>query len=555
MTDILIETEQQAEIESEDQGGWATEIPIKDLLDRVELLNPDLERARLLRRAYTDRDLSAIFKLCDGHDDLRRAVMEDNLHSLFRVLESYSCLAASHDDLRKSVIEKNLYSVFRLLEAEQCLALSHDDLRRAVLDKNLHSLFRVLESYSCLAASHDDLRKSVIEKNLHSIFRLLEPHNCSASSHDDLRKSVIEKNLHSIFRVLEPHNCSASSHDDLRRAVIDQNLHSIFRLYDEVDDLRSAVADQNLYGLFRLYDGVDDLRKAVADQNLHSLLRLYDDVDDLRRAVADQNLHSLFRLYDGVDDLRKAIIDKNLHSLFRLMDLDDLSKMILNDNRYSMYRLIESIYDSHIIEALKKLENKNIQFAVDCMSRGQLKSKIWLIEQLTKLDLDLGCVFLCAGWYATLATMIFESGITVKKIRSFDLDPSCKAIAEIFNSRWVKDEWKFKAVTKDIFDINFRLEEYQLTNSKGDIVDTWDVPDTVINTSCEHIEDFENWYAKIPEGVLVILQTNDFVSVQDHVNCSLNLHEFSNQTPMSECLFSEELDLGNYRRFMRIGYR
>ena len=44
-------------------------------------------------------------------------------------------------------------------------------------------------------------------------------------------------------------------------------------------------------------------------------------------------------------------------------------------------------------------------------------------------------------------------------------------------------------------------------------------PDTVINTSCEHIENFNEWYDKIPKGKIVILQTNNYFDFE-HVNCS-----------------------------------
>ena len=38
-----------------------------------------------------------------------------------------------------------------------------------------------------------------------------------------------------------------------------------------------------------------------------------------------------------------------------------------------------------------------------------------------------------------------------------------------------------------------------------------DVPNTIINTSCEHIVNFDEWYRKIPAGKLVILQSNDYI--------------------------------------------
>ena len=250
------------------------------------------------------------------------------------------------------------------------------------------------------------------------------------------------------------------------------------------------------------------------------------------------------------------MVDKNLSSIFNLLDLIEHKKLILDDNRFCLHRILESyVPESSLLKALKFIEQQQIPFQHDCLSRGQLKSKQWIIDNLTALDIDLGCVFLCAGWYATLSAMMLESGLKISKIRSFDIDPSCERLAETFNRQWVVDDWIFKSVTKDIMDINYKIEEYTVKKHDGSTETLWDVPDTVINTSCEHIDRFSEWYSKIPEGVLLILQTNNYTDIEDHVNCSHSLEDFTEQTPMQECLYEGELDLGQYKRFMRIGYK
>ena len=143
---------------------------------------------------------------------------------------------------------------------------------------------------------------------------------------------------------------------------------------------------------------------------------------------------------------------------------------------------------------------------------------------------------MCAGWYGTLATMLFESKIPLNKIRSFDLDPSCVEIAEIFNKKWVVDNWKFKTITQDINEINFSMHTYNVKRADGSKCELSDSPDTIINTSCEHIENFAEWYDKIPEGKLVILQNNNFFEVDEHINCVNDLDDFASQAPLSEIL-------------------
>ena len=79
--------------------------------------------------------------------------------------------------------------------------------------------------------------------------------------------------------------------------------------------------------------------------------------------------------------------------------------------------------------------------------------------------------------------------------------------------------------------------------------------DLWVNTSCEHIEDFQAWYESIPSGQLLLLQSNDFFGVDDHVNCVNSVAEFREQTPMTKRLFSGALPLDKYTRYMTIGYK
>ena len=206
----------------------------------------------------------------------------------------------------------------------------------------------------------------------------------------------------------------------------------------------------------------------------------------------------------------------------------------------------------------KNLTNSVDHFDVDltdALSWGQLKSKRWLIEVLEESNVKLGTVFLCGGWYATLSAMLFQSNINLDKVRSFDIDPTCAPIAEAINKTQVRDEWKFKASTLDIHSLQYEGFPYTTHRSDGSSVELVDTANTVINTSCEHIESFNSWYYVIPKGTLVILQSNNYEEIEDHVNCSQTLEEFSITTPMTEVLYEGELFLPAYTRFMKIGYK
>ena len=248
------------------------------------------------------------------------------------------------------------------------------------------------------------------------------------------------------------------------------------------------------------------------------------------------------------------MLDNNFYSLNRLIgNLEDEFKVALHNDKYALWRVLDKYTNSKYTEPLKKLYMEDIDFDSDCLSKGQIASKKWLVDNLKDLNLDLGLVYLCAGWYATVVPLFIENKILFSSIRSFDVDPDVWKIAEIFNKESLLDSWKFKAQTKDIFDINYNRHVYETIKSDGTKEQCKDVPDTIINTSCEHIENFQEWYSKIPNGKLVILQSNDYFEIEDHVNCVKSNLEFEKMAPMSEVYFAGNLPLEKYTRFMRIG--
>lgn len=354
---------------------------------------------------------------------------------------------------------------------------------------------------------------------------------------------------------------------DLRRAYIDNDWNSIFRLVEyyygvSVDDLRLAIVEEEPHSLFRMLDllsndDLSDLRKAVLENNLYSLFRIVnlngnfngtEGTRLLKKAVADKNLRAMLNLIE-------YMLDKKEHEIREEYTLGDLRKLLLDDNIWSMYRCINAIEQTQIIKAIKSMRAAGIRFDNDALSQGQLLSKMWLINELQDIDKELGTVFLCAGWYGILSTLMFENGLQITKVRSFDLDPDVIEISEKFNLPWVKDEWKFKPATLDIHDLSYEHLNYEVRRSDGSVAQLCDTADTVINTSCEHITDFDTWYAKIPEGKLVVLQSNDCADIDEHVNTSANLYEFAVQTPMQEVYYSGEMALDKYTRFMRIGIK
>ena len=329
-------------------------------------------------------------------------------------------------------------------------------------------------------------------------------------------------------------------------------------IVQQVEPVKSTV-DVNIVDLldrFELLYGenISNLRRMYNDKDLSSIFKLANN-EELRKAVVEKNLHSIFRLANTDDDLRKAVIEENLYSLSRLLpEVSDEFKLLSNDT-YALWKVLDKYTNSLFVKPLKTLYTDEIDFDKDCFSRGQLQSKIWLTEKLKELNVDLGTVYLCAGWYATIIPMLVENNIRFNKIRSFDIDPTVWKIAEVFNKPLLLDSWKFKAQTKDIMDIDYSRHVYDTIKSNGDVEQLKDAPDTIVNTSCEHISNFAEWYNLIPSGKLMILQSNDYFEIEEHVNCATDIDDFSRMTPMATVLYEGALELEKYTRFTKIGYK
>jgi hypothetical protein len=199
-----------------------------------------------------------------------------------------------------------------------------------------------------------------------------------------------------------------------------------------------------------------------------------------------------------------------------------------------------STYDlAHWFNAIRNLPDRDRTRALDAVWSGQLDSKNWLVEQLVPHVVRSSNVYIFGGWIGILASMMFQSGMPVKKIRSIDLDPWCERVADDVNKPYEMDGWRFKSVTADMASY-----EYQ-----SDIQ-----PDVVINTSSEHVtqEQYDQWWDRIPVGSIVVVQGNDFFSCSEHVRCSKNLQEFETMNHISDSLYSAKFHTNEYTRFMSI---
>ena len=334
--------------------------------------------------------------------------------------------------------------------------------------------------------------------------------------------------------------------------------------------------EDNIFVLFKVIEPIADDNEA-----LHAL----------RNVVSGSNFVNLqtellFKLITNLDNRNEEIISaiKNLVSSSLEPDMFLLFKVLQAiDTENEWIRTLKSvtIYKTNILKLAHKLTEEKYtlpinmgkmikrfegQALTDAFSRGQLRSKLWVSDTVNDLGIDLGdMVYVCAGWYGVLPSILFERN-KVENILSFDSDDTTDNPADTLNKEKTIDGLKFKAVVKDIHELKYKTESFNVNQYQYSDVTEFNITKQsmpvkmnatcVINTSCEHIENFDKWWAGIPDGMLVIMQNNDFDDDEAHQHAEdtvTSLEEFSNRLNLSEIYYEGTLALEEYNRYMVIG--
>lgn len=187
----------------------------------------------------------------------------------------------------------------------------------------------------------------------------------------------------------------------------------------------------------------------------------------------------------------------------------------------------------------------------DFLSRGQVKSKLWMVNELKELiDGSLGNVVFYGGWYNFAARFLFDN-FDVTSITSIDLEPAVVEPSKRLYPIEVEDE-RFMSITADVTKFDWNKKTMTSRYVEDMSVFSKDV-NCVVNTSCEHMND--DWFNNLPEGTFVILQTNDYFDNPQHSNCVTSLEAAKQKYSMSEIYYEGELDTNLYNRFMLIGIK
>lgn len=215
--------------------------------------------------------------------------------------------------------------------------------------------------------------------------------------------------------------------------------------------------------------------------------------------------------------------------------------MFDRDTLNTIRRLLDN-YPDRIVDVLNSL------------SENQYSSKDWLIEKLNEyphhfkyksLDKKIN-ICLLASWYGLLAYKMIDK-FKLKQIANIDcidFDPKSKSVAKKLWKKIDTDNLKngklayvkfIEQDIKDIKDFNYPI---------------------VICTSCEHLEQkvINDTINKLEQHTLVVLQSNNYKEINEHVNCSDNLDDFANlYVSKLRNIKIYQKDFIKYKRFMLIG--
>jgi len=194
--------------------------------------------------------------------------------------------------------------------------------------------------------------------------------------------------------------------------------------------------------------------------------------------------------------------------------------------------------------ALSSSEPYLLKRVLDSMNRSQLESKLWIIQELIKLEIKPKIVAILAGWYSQyIIPLLIEHG--VEFIYNFEIDRDAKDISYKFNKRY-KDQEKYECHITDImFKEIWRKEE------------NYGAFDVLINTSCEHMfpmRRFRELNKNLSGNPIYVLQSTNEDKYEDHINCVSGPEELAEQAEFVDIMYSGTKTLDNgMERFMVIG--
>ena len=171
----------------------------------------------------------------------------------------------------------------------------------------------------------------------------------------------------------------------------------------------------------------------------------------------------------------------------------------------------------------------------ESLRSNQLKSKKWLVYEITKFKTEFKKVAVLGSWNSVLLYELMSDKAKVDSWDFFDLDQTAHDDRDQY---FIHNQMKMNYNS-------FTLDVTQLFD-KPEIAQSYDL---IINPSCEHMTDLT-----AIEGPMYALTSNNYVTVKDHINTIGHHEDLVVKNGIKNVLYQGTLKLPNYERYCVIGY-
>ena len=132
----------------------------------------------------------------------------------------------------------------------------------------------------------------------------------------------------------------------------------------------------------------------------------------------------------------------------------------------------------------------------------------WLIQNITRVygEKYLGTGYVLGGGMGILSAMLLDTNLRIENLRNFDINGTCKFLADEMMKDEILDNWKFKASSDDLFNINYIEHELEIELPNGSMSKKFkEVPGVLINTNVSLLRNQDDWYQMIPDTRKIVI--------------------------------------------------
>jgi hypothetical protein len=164
----------------------------------------------------------------------------------------------------------------------------------------------------------------------------------------------------------------------------------------------------------------------------------------------------------------------------------------------------------------------------------------------------LGTIYVLGGGIGLLPATILDSKLRYENIRSFDIHGTGQFLADELMADDLLNDWKFKATTQDIFNIDYAENTFSARLPNGNLSSPFsEIPGTIINHNVSNLKKYEAWWDMLPNmrRVIVVGESGDVPRPFSSSNA------FNRKFPMYTETYTGVKKVGNKHYFMKIGYK